>query len=147
MQGEMQMPLAQLLVDIALGGPHAAVVAIHVAGTVVAFGNIAFEIRVGQRMVFHLHRQALYRRIEAGFLRHRPALQHAVDLQAEVVVQPPRRVLLHHEDAAAGLGARRGRRLGGVPEVALASIFLKFHGGTGRRRRRAGSGASLVLRP
>ena len=77
-------------------------------------------------MIFHLHRQALVRGIERRPLRHRPRLQHAVHLQAKVVMQTRGAVLLHHKtmplaalDFAGGL-----RRLF---EVAFAFVFFEGH--------------------
>jgi len=49
-------------------------------------------------MVLDRHRQPLVLGIRRGALRHRPRLQDVADLQAEVVVQRGRGVLLHDED-------------------------------------------------
>src|SRR5690606_15005473 len=58
---------------------------------------------------------------------HRPALQHAVQLQPQVVVQPPRRVLLDQIAVAAGgfllASARLRRRL----EIAFLPIGVEAH--------------------
>ena len=50
-------------------------------------------------------------RIERRALRHGPGLQHAVAFEPEVVMQPPRRMLLHdeHQRPLAGVGDLRQR--------------------------------------
>ena len=48
-------------------------------------------------MVFHLHGEALYRRVQTGALGHSPALHHAVELEPQVVVQVTGGVLLNDE--------------------------------------------------
>ena len=66
---------------------------------------------------------AACRGIERRALGHRPGLEHAVELEAEVVVQP-RRVMLLDDEAQLRAGRDRGlaRRLGGLVEVALGAI-------------------------
>ena len=89
----------------------------HMARAVVAGRNLPLEIRVFQRMVLHLHREALVLRVHRRPLGHCPGAQHVVDLEPKVPMQPRRRMLLHHEQpprAAAGHGdgiegLRRGR--------------------------------------
>jgi hypothetical protein len=69
-------------------------------------------------MVFDVHGQPLLARNEARSFRHRPALQHAVEFQAEVIMQPPRRVFLDDIGIAGlphALAAGRFRRLREVP--------------------------------
>jgi hypothetical protein len=56
-------------------------------------------------MVLDLDGQALVFGIEARSLRHGPALEHSVELEAKVVVQAARRVALNGEAQAAGLAA------------------------------------------
>ncbi len=51
-------------------------------------------------MVLRADRQALVGRVEAGPLGDRPALEHAVDLQSQIPVQPGGVVLLNHEHVA-----------------------------------------------
>ena len=74
-------------------------------------------------MVLHLDRQALVVRVERGAAGDRPRLEHAVQLQAQVVVQPGGIVLLDHEAEALGRGhARPALRLGRAREVALGLV-------------------------
>ena len=72
-------------------------------------------------MVLGLGGVALVGRVERGPLGHRPALQHAVDFEAEIVVVGTRRVLVDDEAALAGRGEIAfGFR--GFAEIALAAI-------------------------
>src|SRR5581483_5133261 len=80
-------------------------------------------------MVLHLYCEALHRRIEAWAFRDRPALQHAVRLQSEIVMKTARGMLLNHVEsvflvARAAFVAARLRRAG---EMALASILAESH--------------------
>src|SRR5690606_17312011 len=89
------------------------------------------------------HRHALDRRVIAGPLGHRPALERIADLQAEVVVAAAGVVQLDHEDRA--LPARRWLarfRFTGTVEAALAPVIDQAHatpitcpGGGARPRR------------
>src|SRR6185503_10607810 len=47
----------------------------------------ALESAIVQRMVLRLHGEALVGRVEARSLRHGPALEHALELEPEVVMQ------------------------------------------------------------
>src|SRR2546429_542467 len=92
-------------------------------GPIAALGNDAFEVGVLDGMVFDVHGQTLLVRAHRGPLGHGPALQHAVDLQPQIVVEPARRVLVDHEPAAAGrAGPAEG--LGGRGRFALAPGLL-----------------------
>src|SRR6185312_14231022 len=91
---ELELAFTVALARIAEGQPFAAVPNDHGASAVLPGRDHALEARVGERMVLHVHRHAPHVRIEARALGHRPALERAVELEAEVVMQPPRRVLL-----------------------------------------------------
>ena len=81
-------------------------------GTVLAVRDGALEVGVVDRVVFDMGGDVLDGGIERRPLAHRPAPQHAVVLQAEVIVQAGamRLVLLHHEHrfAIARAGVARG---------------------------------------
>ena len=62
--------------------------------------------------------------IERRPLGHRPALQHAADLQPQVVVVRGRMVLVHDEAVAAVAGRAAGR-LGGAREVPLPAVVAQ----------------------
>src|SRR5207253_2825018 len=59
------------------------------AGAILAFRDLPLEGGVVQRMVLDVDGEVLRAGLERHALRHRPARQHAVALQPEVVVQPP----------------------------------------------------------
>jgi len=130
-QAKLQVPLAQALARIALGLPLAAVPYDHLAGAVLPRRNRALEAGVVQRVVFHMHRHALVGGVEARPLGHGPALQRAVELEAEVVVQAARMVLLHDEVQCAALLGGAPLRLGRGAEIApfpIAVQRLSAHG-------------------
>ena len=77
-------------------------------------------------MIFHLHGQALVGGIERRALGHGPRFQHAVHLQAKVVVQARGAVLLHHEAPLLALADLR-RRLGRLLEIAFPFVFFERH--------------------
>src|SRR5690606_3659160 len=90
---------------------------------VLVLGNHAFEVAVFERMVLGLHREAALARIEARSLGHRPALQDAVQLEAKVIVQPPRRMALHRVAERLSLSrATAALRLGRNAEVAHLAV-------------------------
>ena len=102
----------------------------HGSAAVFALGNDPLELPVIERMVLDMDGQPLLPRIEARSLRHRPALQDAVELEAKIIVQPPRRMLLDDkgEPGAGFLMRRRGaRRLRRLAEIPFASVFLERH--------------------
>ncbi len=101
-----------------------------VAGAVLLGGDHAFEVEVLDGVVLDVDGHAPDLRIERRALGHGPANEHAGDLEAEVVVQASRAMSLDDEPAAAAAGLRvRGarRRLRGLREVALATVFLEGH--------------------
>ena len=75
------------------------------ARAVAALPDRALEVGVVERVVLDGHRQALLARVGRRALGDGPRLEHAVDLEAEVVVQRARRVLLDDEDRPARHGA------------------------------------------
>ena len=99
----------------------------HRPGPLLPFRDGARERRIGQRVVLDLDRQAPFRRVRRGALGHRPALEHAVRLQAEIVMESAGVVLLHDKDwddpftpLQAGLppqGPARSRLGGGPADV------------------------------
>src|SRR5215217_1610992 len=91
-----------LLVEVAVAPrvPHD-----HRSGAVARPPDHALEVAVGERVVLDLDGEPLLARIGRRPLRNRPRLQHAVDLEPEVVVQRRRRVLV--DDEAAHAPARR----------------------------------------
>jgi hypothetical protein len=70
-----------------LDPPHPLVPQEHRTAAVLALGDDPLEAAVLQRMIFDLHRQPLAGRVGIGAFGNRPALQDAVQLEAEVVMQ------------------------------------------------------------
>ena len=93
-----------------MGQPATTVPDHHRPRPVLTFGDRSLELAILEGMVLDVHRQPLVARIQAGALGGRPAHQHAIELEPEVVVQLPGRVLVDHE----GPTDTRARLLGGV---------------------------------
>ncbi len=123
---ELQLPLLQRELRVDDGRPRPAVPEHHRPRPVLAFRDDALEGAVLDRVVLDAHGEPLVARVEGRALGHGPAQQDAVPLQAEVVVEPRRRVLL---DAVRGpaRGARLAGRLGRPGEVALLLVVLESH--------------------
>ena len=103
-QPELEGAGAQALLDIVHRRPDAGVPDDHRPAAIFAFGDDALEVDIFERMVLGLDRQPLVGRIERRPLRHRPALQHAADLQPQIVVVGRRMMLVHDEAVAAVAG-------------------------------------------
>ncbi len=129
-QLEFEGTLAVCRVGVGVrGDPGAAIPQQHRAAAVFALRNNSLELTVIERVVLDMDRQSLFSRIEARPLGHRPALQDAVELEAEIIMEPARRMLLD-DKAEPGDGFLRGRdtrRLRRFAEVPFASVFLERH--------------------
>ena len=139
---EVEPPARAPLLRVALGLPLSGIPDQHRSAAVLALRNRAFEAPVLERVVLDLYRQPLHPRVEARSLRDRPAPQHTPVLQAEVVVEAARGVLLHGEAQPAARAAPplRAARLRRALEVPLASIVAERHAhGSICRRRAAGA--------
>ena len=129
-QPELEGARLQALLDVVHRRPHAGVPDDHRPAAIFALGDDALEVDIFERMVLGLDRQPLVGRVERRALRHGPALQHAADLQPQIVVVGRRVMLVHDEAVACRLDGAAGRlrRLGKVP---LGSVGLQFgHGAT-----------------
>ena len=103
-QRELQLATLQLLRNRQATFPfeRAAVPHHHRTSAVLSLGYHPFKPAVIKRMVLSLHGEALIRGIERRTFRHGPRLQRAVNLEAEIVVQPGGVMLLNHEAIPAG---------------------------------------------
>src|SRR5262249_43132402 len=126
---ELELAAPVPLVRIADGMPSAAIPQHDLACPVLARWDRPLAGAVLERRVLDVHGETLLRGIEAGTLRNRPALQHAVELETEVVVQAAGGVALHDE-APTFARRRLAGRLGRAPEVALAAIVVERHAPT-----------------
>ncbi len=96
-QGELEVAALQPVMRIALGNPIAAIPELHRSAAILALGNGAFEVAVIERMVLDLDRQPLDLGVERRALRDSPRLEHAIELEPEIVMQPRRIMTLNDE--------------------------------------------------
>src|SRR5439155_17386567 len=127
MQAHRQ-PAVLLLLDELVG---AAVPDLDRAGAVLALRDLAFEARVVERVVLDVDGERPLAGVERDALRHGPARERAVTLEAEVVVKPPGVVALDDEDRLLAAFLALSEGFGGLLRVALSAIFvqlLRCHG-------------------
>ena len=82
------------------------------------------EVEVRERVVLDPHRESPLARPQRDTARQRPAEQHAVSFQPEVVVQLPGNVALHDE-APTGVLAVGLERLRGVSRATLGPVLAE----------------------
>src|SRR3974390_3206959 len=92
---EFEMAFGQSLVRIAIRRPMAAIPDHHGAAAVFAFRDRSLEGVVVDRVIFDADGKPPFGRIEARGGGPRPALHHAIEFQPQIVMEPPRRVLLN----------------------------------------------------
>src|SRR4051812_1813783 len=123
---EIEMPLLISPVRIAVRNPVAAIPDHHGPAAILALRYGTFECVVFDRVVLDVNGQALLSRHQARAFGNRPAFHHAIELEPEVVMQPPRRMLLN--DEAVALPPRRmPARLRSDVEFAFLAIDLQSH--------------------
>ena len=91
---------------------------------VAALGDHPLEVGVLDGVVLDVDGQAAFAVAHRGALGHRPAREHAVDLEPQVVVEPPRRVLVDDEQVAVGRPAV-AERLGRARGIALLPVLVE----------------------
>src|SRR5690606_3009881 len=91
---EIEMALGIAFLGIAKGRPRAPVPEDDRAPSVLALRDGAFEIAIVERMILDMDGETLLAGNQAWALGDRPALERAVHLEAQIVVQAARRVLL-----------------------------------------------------
>src|SRR5262249_43149731 len=137
MEDHLELPLGHGSHGIPVCGlPRPLVPQHHRAAAILALGDGAFEGGVVERMILGAHRETLHRRIGARRLGHRPALEHALHLDAEIIMLATRPMMLHDETAGALYSALRRparRRFAGLGEIALAPIGLEFRAPLGHQ--------------
>ncbi len=98
------------------------------AAAILAFGNHAFKLEIFEWMVFDVDGKSLLGWVEAGSLGDGPTLEHAVQLQTEIVVQSPGLMLLHDESPLRLVGVWRiGGGLRCAREAAFTAIVVQSH--------------------
>ena len=103
---------------------------------VAALGDHALEVGVFDGMVLDVDRQPPLAVPDRWALGHRPAHEHTVDLEPQIVVEPPRRVLVDDEQVA-GRRPPVAERLGRPRGVALVPVLVEAaarHGAPGSPR-------------
>src|SRR5215469_5380943 len=125
---EREMPLLEPELRVPFGHPFATVPHDHGAATILALGDVALEFKIVDRMVLGAHRKPLLAERQARAAGDRPALEHAIELEPQIVVQPPRGMLLDNEFMSAAR-AERGAGLRRAGKIALLRIaFERFLG-------------------
>ena len=105
-RGKLELALAERRTHVRgllIRYPEAAIPEHHRAATVFVFRDRALEIPVVEGMVLDLNRQSLVAGIAGRTLGYRPGFEYPIVLEAQVVVQPGRCVLL--DDKTRVLGA------------------------------------------
>src|SRR5262249_22526498 len=125
-QGESKMTFFVALMRVAFRVPAAAVPNHDSAAAILSPRDGPLECVVFDRMIFHVDRNALLVRNEAGAAGDRPALHHAIELEPQIIVQAPSGVFLDDELISLG-SVRAPPRLRGQVELALPAVYLKAH--------------------
>ena len=142
---EVQRAVGELPTGVGTVGwlPRAAVPDDDVAAAVLARRDHALEVGVLDGVVLDLHGQPARSGIQGRPLRHGPAEEGPVELQAQVVVQAGGAVALDHEPETIGSNRRRRRagRLRCAVEVPLGVVVLQSGAAVVGGHRRAPSWA------
>ena len=94
----------------------------HRPAAVLTLGDGALEVVVAHGMVFDVRRQPALGGIQRGPFGDRPADEHTLHFEAEVVVQPGCPMLLHSEAvSSAGVGCTL--RFGSLAEIAFSLVL------------------------
>ncbi len=126
-QRKVEMALGVGLMHIAFGKPVTAVPDQHGAAAILTLRDDALEAVVLDGVVLGVHGQAPLPGDKARAAGDCPALHHAVKLEAEVVMQAPRRVLLDDEAVALASRGRLAARLRRHVKLTLLAISLQTH--------------------
>ena len=106
-------------------------------GAVPTLRDLTLETAVVERMVFDMHRERADARLERHALRHGPGREHAVALEAEVVVEATCVVPLDDERRRPFLSGCAGERLLRLLRVAFSPVLVQAHDAVLARERRA----------
>src|SRR5262249_13884084 len=113
-------------VRIAFGMPRSTIPDQHGAAAIFPLRDGSLESVVFNRVVLDVDGETLFAGDQAWPARDRPALHHAVQLHAQIVMQPTRGMFLY--DVAASLAAARfPARLRRDVEFAFLSVDLQAH--------------------
>src|SRR4029077_1641978 len=126
LEGKVEMAFLVSGVRIAFRMPAAAIPNHDRAAAVLSCWDGPLESVVFDGMVFHVDRQALLARNETWAASHGPTLHDPAQLEPQVIMQTPRRVLLDYELVSFG-PTDPPPRLRGHVELAFPAIYLKTH--------------------
>ena len=151
---ELQLALVQRRVDIGrliLRHPEAAVPQHDRAAAIFALRDRAFEVAIVEGMILDLDGQALVARVAGRPLGDGPGLEDTLVLEAKVVVQLARRMLLDHKAwifcRCDGCLALRLRRLHKIALGVIGGKLLPGHGGPRHATMRMSSNSLTILEP
>src|SRR5262249_32408116 len=121
---QLALPQALNRILTLLGRPRAGIPHDDVATAVLPRRDDTLEVDVLHRMVLDLEGRPSCLGIQGGPFGYPPADHPSVDLEPEVVMQPPRAVQLHHDPPRAAVRALGGRtrRFRRPVEVALLPV-------------------------
>ena len=119
------MTVSQTLPRVADRLPCAAIPDIDMSSPILTGRNVPFEFGVIERVVLDLDGKPPLADAFARTFRNRPALQHAIELEAKIEVQLPGRMPLDHELELLPAAPHAALRLGRDFEIPLASVRRK----------------------
>jgi len=127
MENEFELAFRIGLTGVAYGLPRSLVPDHHRACTILSGGNRAFERAVIEGMILHMNGEAPIGGVKTRTSCDGPALEHTIELQPEIVMEPTGGVLLHDEAVARAL-TDFGSRLRRLIEMSLALVFRELAG-------------------
>src|SRR5690625_181524 len=126
MDAEFEMPFPHPLLRISDRLPPAAIPENDGAAAIFILGDRPLEIAIFKRMILGLDCQTFLTRHEARPLWNRPAFQHPILFETEIIM-PPARIMFLDEIAVALRGPRPALGLRRLREIALLPVFLERH--------------------
>src|SRR5581483_5215871 len=106
---------------------------------VLALRDLALEAPVLERVILDVDRERSDAVLERHALRNSPGGEHAVALEAEVVMEPARVMALDDERRPVRGSPASAERLGGLRRMPLLAVLLEAHEAFLARRRRVRS--------
>ena len=120
------LAIAEAVLTALIRRIHPAIPHDHIARAVLLLRDHTFERCVIEWMVFDVHRETLLADLQRRPFRYRPRFQYAIKLQPKVIVQPPRRMLLHDEQQRPTPPHHLRPRLGRPGELALGGVLVEW---------------------
>ena len=98
--------------------------------SVLAFGDLAFEVRVAEGMILDVDGQPSLARFHRRAFGDGPAFKYTVGFQSKIIMQVRGVVFLHHEDWLALFVPAILARFWSLAEVAFCFVGFERHGCT-----------------